>query len=81
MSCYQVMILEDTGCTANDAGLTEHIMREGVLHSTLDWETRTELRRAACRAAQLPAQSRELYELERAQTRAAFEEVRRASGP
>jgi hypothetical protein len=33
------MILEDTGCTTDDAGLIEYIMREDIFHSTLDWQT------------------------------------------
>lgn len=80
MSSYRAMILEDTGCTTGDAGLIEHIMREDVFHSTLDWQTRAELRRAACRAAKILAQNRDLYEQERAQTRAIFEDMRAAAG-
>lgn len=38
MSPYRAMILEDTRCTTDDAGLIEHIMREDVFHSTLDWQ-------------------------------------------
>ena len=76
MSSYRAMILEDTGCTTGDAGLIEHIMREDVFHSTLDWQTRAELRRAARRAATILAQNRDLYEQERAQTQAIFEEMR-----
>jgi hypothetical protein len=75
------MILEDTGCTTEDAGLIEHIMREDVFHSTLDWQSRAELRRAAHRAANMLAQNRDLYERERAQTLAVFEEMRSAARP
>jgi hypothetical protein len=75
------MILEDTGCTADDAGLIEHIMREDVFHSTLDWQTRAELRRAARRAAKMLDHDRELYERERAETGAVFEEMRCAVAP
>jgi hypothetical protein len=75
------MILEDTRCTTDDAGLIEHIMREDVFHSTLDWQTRAELRRGARRAAKMLDQNRDLYERERAQTGAIFAEMRRAAGP
>ena len=80
MSSYREMILEDTGCTTGDAGLIEHIMREDVFHSTLDWQTRAELRRAACKAAKMLAKNRDLYEQEWAQTRAVFEQMRAAAG-
>jgi hypothetical protein len=79
MSFYQNMIIEDTGCNPTDAGLIEHIMREDIFHSTLDWQTREQLRQAACEAAQLLEANREIYELEQAQTRAIFEQMRRAT--
>lgn len=81
MPSYRAMILEDTACTTDDAGLIEHIMREDIFHSTLDWQTRGELRRAACRAAKMLAQNRDLYEQEQAQARAVFEKTRAAAGP
>jgi hypothetical protein len=80
MSSYRAMILEDTGCAADDAGLIEHIMREDVFHSTFDWQTRAELCRAARRAARMLDENRDLYEREQAQTRAVFEEMRGAAG-
>ena len=80
MSSYRGMILEDTGCTADDAGMIEHIMREDIFHSTLDWQSREELCRAARNAAKMLDENRDLYEQERANTRAVFEEMRRAVG-
>ena len=81
MSSYRGMILEDTGCTADDAWLIEHIMREDIFHSTLDWQSRGELCHAARSAAKMLSENRDLYEQERAQTRAVFEEMRRAAAP
>lgn len=78
MSSYREMIIEDTNCNLDNAAMIEHIMREDIFHSTLDWQTRAQLRRAALRAAKMLEENRDLYEQERAQTRAVFEQMRRA---
>jgi hypothetical protein len=54
-------------------------MREDIFHSTLDWQSREQLRRAAREALQLLEQNRDLYEMERAQTRVIFEQMRQAA--
>jgi hypothetical protein len=79
MSSYREAIIEDTGCNPDDAGMTEHIMREDIFHSTLDWQTRAELRRAARKAAKILAQDRPLYEEYFTKTRAVFEEMRQTA--
>ncbi len=79
MSSYKQAIIEDSGCTPNDAVMIEHIMREDIFHSTLDWQTRAELRRAARKAAKILAEDRPLYEEYFAKTRAVFEEMRRTA--
>ncbi len=80
MSAYQTMIIEDTRCNPDDAGMIEHIMRDDIFHSTLDWQTRAQLRGAARQAAKRLRENRELYEFERIQTRAIFEQMRQAAG-
>jgi hypothetical protein len=70
------MIIEDTGCSPDDAGMIEHIMRDDIFHSTLDWQTRPQLRRAAREAVKLLAENRDLYEQERAMARAVVEQMR-----
>jgi hypothetical protein len=47
LSFYQQMIVEDTGCALEDAYKVEQIMRDFVLHSTLDWLSRAQYRREA----------------------------------
>lgn len=79
MSSYKTMIIEDSGCSPADAGMIEHIMREDIFHSTLDWQSRAQLRRAAREALQLLEENRDLYEQERAQTRAIIEQMRQAA--
>jgi hypothetical protein len=76
MSSYQNMIIDDSGCSPADAGMIEHIMRDDILHSTLDWQSRAQLRRAAREAFQLLEENRDLYEQERAQTRTIFDQMR-----
>ena len=79
MSTYQDMIIEDIGCSPDDAVMIEHIMREDIFHSTLDWQTRPQLCRAARKAAKILAENRDLYELERAYACAIFEEMQQAA--
>jgi hypothetical protein len=81
MSSYQETIIKDTDCQPADAPMIEHIMREDIFHGTLDWQTGTELRRAAHEAAKILAADRSLYEEYFAKTRAVFEEMRQAAIP
>ncbi len=78
MSAYNQMIIEDTGCNRDDAGMIEDIMRNEVFHSTLDWQTRAQLRQGARKAARVLEQNRELFESYRAQTLAMFEQMKQA---
>ena len=80
MSAYRTMIIEATRCNPGDAGMIEHIMRDDIFHSTLDWQTGAELSAAARKAAKMLQENRELYEFERAQTRAISEQMRQAAG-
>ena len=79
MSSYQNAIIEDTGCNPAAAAMIEHIMREDIFHSTLDWQTQAELRRAARKAAKILDEDRPLYEEFFAKTRAVFEQMRQAA--
>jgi len=76
MSSYTRMIEEDTGCAPTDAPMIEEIMRNDVFHSTLDWQTRTELRKGAREAVRLLEENRDLYEAARAQTLAFVEQLK-----
>lgn len=78
MSSYREMIIKDTNCNLDNAAMIEHIMREDIFHSTLDWQTRAQLRRAALKAAKMLEENRNLYEQECTQARAAFEQMRPA---
>jgi len=59
---YDEMIVEDTGCSPEDAVMIEHIIREEIFHSTLDWQTRAQFRRAARKAAKMLQADRATYE-------------------
>ena len=54
-SIYQRLILETTHCPQSDAPIIEEIMREDIFHSTLDWQTRSMLQKAAREAVKLRA--------------------------
>ena len=56
------MICEDTGVDDKDAVLIEHIMRTEIFRSTLDWQSREQLRSAARNAQSRLAEDRSLYE-------------------
>lgn len=72
MTHYQEMIVEDTGCSADEASMVEDIMQNEVFHSTLDWQSRAQFRRGAKQAWRLFQENREEYEAFRAQVQAAF---------
>jgi hypothetical protein len=44
---YGDIIIAATGCSENDVEAIEQIMRDVIFHSTLDWQTRIQLERAA----------------------------------
>jgi hypothetical protein len=52
-SIYEDIITEATGITGRDVGHVESIMREDIFHSTLDWQSREMLARAAREAAKM----------------------------
>ena len=48
MTVYQQIIKEATGCNnLEDIDEIEEIMRHDIFHSTLDWQTREQLKKAA----------------------------------
>ena len=59
---FQRQIIEDTGCSAEAAGMVEGVMREDVFHSTLDWQTREQFRQGAQQAWRLFQENRADYE-------------------
>jgi len=59
MTLYQDLIIEATGSNKQDAGHIEDIMRNDIFHSTLDWQTRGQLVRAAKEAVGLLAAYRD----------------------
>lgn len=50
---YQEMIQQVTGVSRHDAPILERLMRESILHSTLDWLSQEEFANAAREAQQL----------------------------
>lgn len=59
---YQQTIVTDTGCALEDAFKVERIMREFVLHSTLDWLSRAQFRREARKAYKILQDERPEFE-------------------
>jgi hypothetical protein len=49
-SPYAALIAEATGASESLLPILEHIMREEVFHSTLDWQSRAEFRTGARKA-------------------------------
>jgi hypothetical protein len=67
------LIQEATDARTIDLALIEHVMRDNVFHSTLDWQTAAQLRTAARQARSLLEENRDLYEMEQEQVMAFFE--------
>jgi hypothetical protein len=57
MSRYRELIIEATGCTGRQAAEIENIMRNVIFHSTLDWQSREELKDAARLAVEIIRQA------------------------
>jgi hypothetical protein len=74
------MIIEDTGCNLEDASIIEHIMRDDIFASTLDWQTRDQLRHAAREAFAILEEDRPLYVEYFARTRAFLKSMQSAAG-
>jgi len=58
MTFYQELIIKATATNRRDAEYIEDIMRNDIFHSTLDWQARVQLVRAAKEAAGLLAEYR-----------------------
>lgn len=55
---YKRLIIEATSCSEADAAEIENLMRDCIFHSTLDWQTREQLERAAREGQELLKQLR-----------------------
>jgi len=58
---YEQLIIEDLSCTAEEAGIIEDLMRTQVFHSTLDWQSREQLREGAKEAFEMFSADREFF--------------------
>lgn len=47
MNGYHKIIIEATGCNESDCEEIEDYMRDCIFHSTLDWQTKAQLKKAA----------------------------------
>ena len=74
---YQRDIVDQLGCSAEDALMVEDIMRNHVFHSTLDWMSAAQFRRGAREAWELLESEREMFEDYYRKARQAFEEMRK----
>ena len=77
---YQRDIMDQLGCSAEDASMVEDIMRNHIFHSTLDWQSDAQFRRGAEEAWALLEDEREMFEEHYRKARQAFLEMRKASG-
>ena len=74
---YQRDIMDQLGCSAEDASMVEEIMRNHVFHSTLDWQSAAQFRRGAREAWELLESEREMFEDYYRKARQAFERMRK----
>ncbi len=61
LSSYQRKVLQQLGCTHEEALIIEDLMRTEILHSTLDWLSDAEFRKAAGQAGLLFCRHRKMY--------------------
>ena len=73
---YERDIIEQLGCSSQDASMVEDIMRRFVFHSTLDWLSREELDRGAREAWEMLMADREMFEQDCTDRRRVFAESR-----
>lgn len=50
MAYYQQLIIQVTQCSESEAFEIEEYMRHNIFHSTLDWQTRLQLKQSAVKA-------------------------------
>lgn len=80
LGAYERDIQQLLKCSAEDAIMIEHIMRDDVLHTVaLDWLSARAFNTAARKAAKLLEADRAEYEAYFAGVRAAFERMRAAN--
>jgi len=72
---YQRDIVDQLGCSAADAAMIENIMRNEVFHSTLDWQSESELQRGTRKAWAILEADREVFESYRRDVQRVFEEM------
>lgn len=53
MSVYSDIIIKATGCMPDEADAIEDSMRHTIFHSTLDWQTRSQLAAGAREANEI----------------------------
>jgi len=53
MNCYQQSIVKHTNCNNSDVEEIENIMRNDIVHSTLDWLSANQFKKASIEAYQL----------------------------
>ena len=75
---YQRDIMDQLGCSAEDASMVEEIMRNHVFHSTLDWMSQMQFQRGAREAWELLESEREMFEDYYRKARQAFGEMKMA---
>ena len=76
MSRYTDMIIQDTGCTADDVAAIESIMRDFVFRSTLDWQSRAAFRAGALQASAMLKADRPMFEDHFRLARECFEKMK-----
>ncbi len=73
---YERDIIEQLGCSPQDASMVEDIMRRFVFHSTLDWQSDQQFRRGVLEAWEMLESDRAMFEEFYAAARRCSEEMR-----
>ena len=73
---YAKDIMQQLGCSQQDATMVEDIMRQHIFHSTLDWQTKRQFQKGVVEAWQLLEEDRQMFEEYYAAMRKCLEETR-----
>ena len=73
---YERDIIEQLGCSPQDAVMVEDIMRRFVFHSTLDWQRERQFQKGVLEAWELLESDRGMFEEFYAAARGCYEEMK-----
>lgn len=76
IGAYERDIIEQLGCSPQDAAMVEDIMRRFVFHSSLDWQSDRRFRKGVLEAWEMLESDRAIFEKFYAGAKRCYEEMK-----